>query len=161
MAHPNSKKIMTLCLVHDDRRLLLGLKKRGFGQGRWNGFGGKLLPGESVEDAARRETREEAGIEVGGLSRRGIIDFVFQDNPEELEVHIFSTQEFSGEPIESEEMRPVWFNFSELPFDRMWPDDRHWLPLFLAGKNFRGRFLFENTDRILDFTLNETDEDLS
>lgn len=150
-----TKKIQTLCLIEREGEMLLGLKKRGFGEGRWNGFGGKVVPGESIEQAARRELKEESGLEAGELTPRGVIDFIFQDNPEVLEVHIFSVQDFVGEPSESEEMRPAWWKIDALPYDKMWPDDRHWLPLHLAGKNYRARFLFENMDRILDFEVKE------
>lgn len=34
--------------------VLLGMKKRGFGAGKWNGFGGKVQPGETIEEAARQ-----------------------------------------------------------------------------------------------------------
>ena len=44
-------------------RLLLGLKKRGFGQGKWNGFGGKLDEGETPRQAAIREMKEESDVE--------------------------------------------------------------------------------------------------
>src|SRR5688572_12346373 len=91
------KKIMTLCIVHQHPKVLLGMKKKGFGAGRWNGFGGKLLPGENIEDAARREMREEAGIEVEEIEEMGVLDFEFKGNPEILEVHIFRAQDFSGE----------------------------------------------------------------
>lgn len=47
-------KVFTLVLVVQPQRILLGMKKRGFGAGRWNGFGGKLQAGETVEQAARR-----------------------------------------------------------------------------------------------------------
>jgi 8-oxo-dGTP diphosphatase/2-hydroxy-dATP diphosphatase len=47
-------KLYTLAFVLDSRRILLGMKKRGFGAGRWNGFGGKVDPGESIESAAKR-----------------------------------------------------------------------------------------------------------
>ena len=43
------------------------MKKRGFGAGRWNGFGGKVAPAETIEDAARRELLEEAGV-LGNFS---------------------------------------------------------------------------------------------
>ena len=150
------RKILTLCLVHDHPRVLLGMKKRGFGAGRWNGFGGKVNEGESIEDAARRELFEEAGITVRRLDKRGVLDFEFAANPGEiLEVHIFHAPEYEGEPIESDEMRPEWFHIDEIPFAEMWPDDMYWFPLFLKGAKFKGRFLFGEGDAVLDRELVE------
>lgn len=149
------KKIMTLCVVRNQSKILLGMKKRGFGAGRWNGFGGKLIDGETIEDAARREIREEAGIKVENLEKVGIIDFEFQGNPQILEVHIFKSDSFLGDPTESEEMKPQWFDINEIPFKEMWPDDIYWIPLFLSGKKFKGKFLFGEADVILKKELME------
>lgn len=161
------RRILTLCIVYQHPRILLGMKKRGFGEGRWNGFGGKLAPGESIEAAARREIREEAGIEIISLEKRGIIEFEFsaqggsvsggQGNPEILEVHVFHSDTFRGAPSESEEMRPKWFHIDEIPFDAMWADDKYWIPLFLEGKKFKGRFLFGPKDTVLEYDLREID----
>ena len=145
-----AKKILTLCIVHQHPRVLLGMKKRGFGEGKWNGFGGKVEPGERIIDAARRELREEAGIEVADLTRAGVVEFEFKGNPEILRVHIFKTNEFYGTPQESEEMRPQWFHLDKIPFSKMWPDDAHWLPLVLAGKQIKAKFWFEGFDKIID-----------
>ncbi|OIO47657.1 MAG: hypothetical protein AUJ33_01185 [Parcubacteria group bacterium CG1_02_40_25] len=134
------------------------MKKRGFGAGRWNGFGGKVLPLEKVEDAMEREMQEEAGVELKDLRKVGIIDFEFKDNPEILQVHLFRSNDFFGEPIESEEMKPQWFHVDEIPFDDMWPDDRYWIPLFLSGKKFKGKFLFGESDVISDKELVEVEE---
>lgn len=49
-----TSRLFTLVLVVQPPRVLLGMKKRGFGAGLWNGFGGKVQPGESIEEAARR-----------------------------------------------------------------------------------------------------------
>lgn len=152
------KKLLTLCIIHQHPKILLGLKKRGFGQGRWNGFGGKVSPGETIEEAAQREVREEAGVEIRGLEKAGIIEFEFQGNPEILEVHVFRSEDFSGLPAESEEMKPRWFHVDEIPFDDMWPDDEHWFPLLLAGKKFKGKFLFGESDIILEKELMEVGE---
>ncbi len=57
MAQPTEgkkKKLYTLVFLVDDDRVLLGMKKRGFGAGKWNGFGGKVEPGETIEEAAIR-----------------------------------------------------------------------------------------------------------
>ena len=49
-----SKKILTLAFVREHGRILLGMKKRGFGEGRVNGFGGKVEKGESIAEGAKR-----------------------------------------------------------------------------------------------------------
>jgi 8-oxo-dGTP diphosphatase / 2-hydroxy-dATP diphosphatase len=149
------KKIMTLVLVHQGNKLLLGMKKRGFGQGRWNGFGGKLQPGESVEDAAERELIEEVSITPLDMRKRGVITFHFENDPVALEVHFFSVSEFTGTPTEGEEMKPQWYSTDKIPFEHMWPDDPHWMPLFLAGKNFGGDVYFKDSNTILRHTIKE------
>ncbi len=154
------KKVLTLCVIHQHPKVLLGLKKRGFGEGRWNGFGGKVSDGETTEEAAKREIMEEVGLEVNKLEKAGVIDFEFRENPEILEVHVFRVKEFDGEPIETEEMKPRWFHIGEIPFEEMWSDDKHWLPLLLEGKKFRGKFLFdtEKSNQILDLELLEVEK---
>jgi len=132
------------------------MKKRGFGIGKWNGFGGKVKDGESIEEAAKRELKEEIGVFAQKLEKRGILNFVFDHNPEEiLEVHVFDILDFEGEPIESEEMKPRWFKKEEVPFDSMWLDDKHWLPIFSAGKKFRGSFHFADDSTLLDYKIEE------
>lgn len=149
------KKVLTLCIVHQHPMVLLGMKKRGFGAGKWNGFGGKVEPGETIEEAARREVKEEAGIEVSSLEKHGVLEFEFAGNPEVLEVHVFRTEHFDGQPEESDEMRPQWFNVDELPFPSMWPDDPHWFPLFLEKKKFTGKFLFDHDNALIRHELKE------
>lgn len=138
------EKLLTLCIVYDrdSGRVLLGLKKRGFGEGRWNGFGGKVQEGETIEEAARRELTEEAGIVAPSCEQRGVLRFVFDNDPVVHEVYVFVVSLWHGEPRETDEMRPRWFSLDAIPYDTMWPDDRHWLPLLLAGKHFRGAFRF-------------------
>jgi 8-oxo-dGTP diphosphatase / 2-hydroxy-dATP diphosphatase len=137
------KKVLTLAMVCEGDRVLLGMKKRGFGAGRWNGFGGKLDEGESIEAALVREMEEEAGIVPTEYHKIGILDFSFASEPKELEVHIFKVAAFAGEPVETEEMEPRWFSFSDVPFEQMWVDDVHWFPFLRSGRLFRGRFRFD------------------
>ncbi len=151
------KKLLTLCLIRKDDQILLGMKKRGFGAGRWNGFGGKVLPNETVEDAMRRETMEEAGVSVAEATKIGMLEFLFENSHDLLEVHVFSAPSFMGNPQETEEMQPKWFHINEIPFDTMWADDRYWFPLFLEGKKFTGKFLFDTKgDTIIKQELQET-----
>lgn len=138
------KKQLTLCMVCNDDKVLLGMKKRGFGAGRWNGFGGKLLEGETIEQAAIREIKEEVGIEPNHMPKIGILTFSFETEPDtELEVHVYKIRDYVGEPEESEEMRPEWFTHDNIPFHQMWSDDELWFPYMLADKKFKGKFHFD------------------
>jgi 8-oxo-dGTP diphosphatase/2-hydroxy-dATP diphosphatase len=147
--HNLKPKVLTLCLTVKDNKVLLGMKKRGFGEGRWNGFGGKVEEGETILEAAKRETLEESGLVVKDIEERGLIDFNFMDTGKLMEVHIFDVLSYEGEPVETEEMSPRWFNLEEIPFQSMWPDDPYWFPLFLKKQKFKGRFVFKDNDIIL------------
>jgi 8-oxo-dGTP diphosphatase / 2-hydroxy-dATP diphosphatase len=144
-------------VVHQHPRILLGMKKRGFGAGRWNGFGGKVLKNETLEESTRREFKEEAGVDLEEIKKVGFLEFEFPIISEIVEVHLYRAENFSGELTESEEMKPQWFNIDEIPFKDMWPDDLHWMPLFLKGKKFKGKFIFGESDVILEKELKEVD----
>jgi len=152
-----NKKVLTLFIAHKGGNVLLGMKKRGFGQGRWNGFGGKVEPGERIEDSVVREVREEAGIIPKGMRKRAVFEFEYENADELFEVHLFSAPDIEGDLKETEEMRPQWFAHSEIPFKDMWPDDAYWFPLFLAGKNFRGQFRFRDYNTIAYHRLEEAE----
>uniref|UniRef100_A0A3Q1E959 Oxidized purine nucleoside triphosphate hydrolase n=1 Tax=Acanthochromis polyacanthus TaxID=80966 RepID=A0A3Q1E959_9TELE len=153
-----NSKLLTLVLVVQPSRVLLGMKKRGFGAGRWNGFGGKVQLGESIEDAARRELLEESGLTVDVLEKIGNIKFEFVGETELLDVHVFRADAYNGEPTESEEMRPQWFECDKIPFSQMWPDDSMWFPLLLQKKKFVGYFKFQGHDVILSHKLEVVEE---
>ena len=137
------KKQLTLTVVYKDKKILLGLKKRGFGVGRWNGFGGKVEDNETIEEAAIRELQEESGIVASKMENMGVLDFEFESDPKILQVHVFRVIEFIQEPVETEEMKPQWFDVDKIPFDSMWSDDIYWMPYILEGKKFEGKFLFD------------------
>ncbi|KAF9161985.1 hypothetical protein DFQ26_003967 [Actinomortierella ambigua] len=156
-----SKKVLTLVLVFDkkQRKVLLGYKKRGFGAHLWNGFGGKVEPGETVKQGAARELQEEAGLTVEDkdLVKAGLLLFVFENDPVGLETHVYKTEKYSGEPTECDEMRPQWFSFDDIPFDLMWEDDRLWFPLLFDGKDpFFGRMSLTRKPIIAEAAENST-----
>lgn len=155
-------KKLTLVIVHDDNKILLGKKKRGFGEGLWNGFGGKIEPGETVEQAAHRELEEEAGIRANDLKSRGQILFTFADGNVDMEVNIFSANSYEGEPVETEEMMPQWFEHTEIPYENMWADDKYWLPLLLQKKNVTGSLHFDSAkdQKIINNSIREHVEEL-
>ncbi|KAK7004742.1 7 8-dihydro-8-oxoguanine triphosphatase, partial [Biomphalaria glabrata] len=96
------RKILTLVFVREPGKILLGLKKRGFGCGLWNGFGGKVEKNETILQGAKRELVEECGIQADVLERIGLINFEFENDPVILEVHVFQTFHYIGDPVETE-----------------------------------------------------------
>ncbi len=137
-----------LCFVLKDDSILLMRKKRGLGQGKINGPGGRLEPGESYRSAAIRETEEELGITPRNLREAAHLSFIFTDGYS-LDARVFTAQGYDGEVTETEEGDPMWFNLSEIPYEQMWADDRFWLPIALSGTYVRGKFVFEG-DAMLD-----------
>ena len=142
MSQSNQRKQLTLCMVCEPERILLGMKKRGFGSGLWNGFGGKVEPGESIPAAAVRELQEEAGLTAHTCAPLGRLEFVYEGMSEIYVVTVFRVDEYTGTVQESEEMRPAWFSLTALPFSAMWPSDQAWFPYLLARQSFIGRVTF-------------------
>jgi len=134
----------TLCYLIKGNKVLLQKKsKELFGGGRWNGPGGKIKENEKPEDCVRREVLEETGVKVFNIENQGILNF-FKGNELFITCHVFAANEFVGEPMHGREGVVNWFDFNDLPFKEMWPDDSLWMPLMLQGKKFEGKFYFDN-----------------
>ncbi len=146
----------TLLFLLKDNQILLAMKKRGFGVGKWNGIGGKPKDNENIFDTAIRETQEEINVTPLNISHFATLNFYFKTKPEwDQQVLVFTTHEWNGDPSESEEMSPKWFNIKNIPFDSMWPDDPFWLPKILSGKKINATFTFGDDNIILDQEINE------
>lgn len=141
-------KIMTEALIVEGGKILLGRrKKNGFGQGKWLGFGGKVEHGETIKEAMIREFLEETGVFVKKFEKRGVLTFYYTDDPN-MEVHYYQVLEYKNEPIETDEMENKWFKFEDIPYDKMWPNDKYWLPMFLRNEYFEGEFWFNQDYKI-------------
>lgn len=136
--------------------ICLAMKKRGFGMNRWNGVGGKVDDQkETIEDAAKREAKEEIDVFLKELSKIAELSFYFPHNPAWNQVvHVYFTESWDGEPKESEEMNPKWFSLKEIPFQEMWPDDIFWLPEAIKGNLLKATFKFGENDIIKDKEIN-------
>lgn len=112
------------------------MKKTGFGTGKIVGIGGHVEPGETDAEAACREVFEESGVVVleQDLVDAGVVLFDFPARPEwNMSTRLFVTRRWTGEPVETDEIRPEWFDVGALPLADMWQDAEHWLPLALGG----------------------------
>jgi ADP-ribose pyrophosphatase YjhB (NUDIX family) len=145
---------VTLLFLVKDKKILLAMKKRGFGKGRWNGVGGKQNEGEKIEETAVREAREEIGVEPKEFKKVAVLNFYFphnQDWNQQIITYFCST--WHGRPKESEEMNPEWFEKNKLPFNKMWQDDPLWLPHVICGKTIHACFLFAEDDKMIDYKI--------
>jgi 8-oxo-dGTP diphosphatase len=132
----------TLLFVVRDGQILLILKKRGLGAGKVNGPGGRLETGETPIQCAIRETQEELGVTATGVREAGVLRFQFVDG-HSIFGTVFRADDCVGTPIDTDEATPLWMPTDAIPYDRMWQDDRLWLPMLLAGRRFDGRFVFD------------------
>lgn len=144
------KKVLTLAFLLTEEKICLALKKRGFGEDNWNGYGGKIEGDETIEESAIREIKEESEVIVlkEDLEKVGIIEFLYP-NDMHLEVHTFFIRKWSGNPEETEEMKPEWFQFSDIPYEHMWADDPHWLPRVLQGEKLIGKVWFNEDGKTI------------
>lgn len=150
----------TLCFLLAEDRVLLGMKKRGLGVGKWNGFGGKVELGEDVVQTAVREIHEEAGITVAAADLTRIAWLTFHMPTWEMLVHVFVARQWQGEPRESEEMEPRWFDVADIPYDQMWADDAYWLPWLLREQPIRAWFRYaEDSETLLAWGIEEVGQD--
>ncbi len=140
--------------------ICLAMKKRGFGVNRWNGVGGKVDDqNETIEEAAKRETKEEILVDVQDLNKVAELSFFFSHNSAwDQMVHVYFVESWKGEPKESEEMRPDWFSVNELPFQSMWSDDIFWLPEVIKGNLIKAMFKFGEQDVVLDKKVEIVDQ---
>jgi mutator protein MutT len=130
--------------------ICLAMKKRGFGASRYNGVGGKLSEGESVEEALVRECNEEICVIPKDFYKVAELSFSFPHNPDWNQlVHTYFCTDWNGDIQETEEMKPEWFSVESIPFDTMWPDDVFWLPKVIEHKKVKASFVFGEKDIIL------------
>lgn len=140
-----------LCyIINKKGEVLLQKKALGWGKGNWNGPGGKVDPGESVEESVKREILEETDIKIKSLEKRGFLEFIFpkEKSDNNQRVYLFSSHDWEGEARDMGEGELKWFKIDEIPLKKMWDDDKYWLPSVLLGKTVKMRFNFDDNNKV-------------
>jgi len=145
--------IVNVCyIINEEDEVLLQLKRRGFGKGKWNGPGGKINKGETPEESVKREVEEETGIILIKPDKMGELEFIFKDKPEwNNYMHVFVCRKYTGYPTDKGEGKLKWFKKDKLPFDKMWEDDRYWTPQVLEGESVYMRFTLNKDGKLLKY----------
>jgi 8-oxo-dGTP diphosphatase len=110
-----------------DGKVLLGKRKSPHGNGFWSAPGGHLEFGESWEGCAKRETSEEAGIEIKNIRFVGLTNDIHENEGKHyVTIAMLADYDFGEVQImETEKLeRWEWFSWSNLPS-----------PLFLPMQN--------------------------
>ncbi|MFM9412831.1 NUDIX hydrolase [Peptococcus simiae] len=149
--------LTTLCyLKYEDDVLMLYRNKKDHdvNRGKWIGVGGKFLPGESPDECARREIREETGLVPETLAYRGIVTFCYDEAPPEY-MHVYLGTVDSRDLTPCDEGTLRWVPEEEVPALALWPGDRLFLPLALdeEGPAFSMKLVYKD-DILVQAALN-------
>lgn len=140
-------KLATLCYVmHEGKTLMIyrNKKENDYHEGKWNGLGGKFEQGETPEECAVRELKEETGLDTVNPRLKGIITFPMFDTKEDWYVFLFVIKEFTGELIDSPEGELAWIENDKLPALNLWEGDKIFIPWLFQDKFFSAKFNYEN-----------------
>lgn len=140
-------KLATLCYIEKDNSILMlhrVKKENDIHEGKWNGLGGKLELGESPQECAIREVKEECGLNVKNPILKGMLTFPKFAKDEDWYVFVFVIKEFDGELMESNEGNLKWIPKSELLNLNLWDGDKVFLKWLDQDKFFSGKFIYEN-----------------
>ena len=144
-------KLATLCYVRRPGQTLMihRIKKANdMHQGKWNGLGGKFEAGETPEQCAVREIREESGLTVRNPHLKGFITFPGFANDEDWYTFLFVMDEFEGELIDLPEGVLQWIDDADLMNLPLWPGDYIFIPWLERPGFFSARFVYNNNDLV-------------
>ena len=146
-------KLATLCYVIDKKNkstlMIHRVKKENdYHKGKWNGLGGKFELGESPEECAIREIKEESGLIVKDIVMKGFITFPMFDGKEDWYVFLFVTENFEGKLIDSTEGNLAWIPNEKLPEINLWDGDKIFIPWLFQDKFFSAKFNYKGGEFI-------------
>ena len=148
-------KLATLCYFKDHGKTLMlyrNKKPNDIHEGKWNGLGGKLDPGESPEECVIREIYEESGLQIRNPSLRGILIFPEFSAGEDWYVFVFVAEEFQGELIESDEGHLEWIDDDQLLNLHLWEGDQYFLEWMNEKRFFSAKFYYKD-GKLTDYSV--------
>jgi len=120
--------------------------------GKWNGLGGKVIPGETPEACVIREVLEESGLTISSPRLCGILTFPAFDGEDDWYVFVFEAVDFEGSLTECPEGDLEWIEDDRLLELELWEGDRIFIPWIRGGVFFSGRLAY-SSGRLADHSV--------
>ena len=140
-------QVSTLCYIqHNGKTLMLHRikKDKDIHQGKYNGLGGKLLPGETPEECVVREVLEESGLTIRHPRLRGVMTFPEFKPQEDWLVFLFTAAEFSGTLESCAEGHLEWIANEDLTDLPLWEGDKFFLSWLKEERFFSAKFNYKD-----------------
>ena len=128
-------------------------KKNDMNHDKWIAVGGRFEAGESPEECALREVREETGLTMTDPRYRGVVTFI-NDLYETERMHLFTSDEFEGELTDCDEGELVWIPKAMLDTLPQWEGDRIFHRLLDEEIPFFSLKLVYSGEKLLTAVLN-------
>ncbi len=150
-------KLATLCYVINKKNnstlMIHRVKKENdYHEGKWNGLGGKFEPGESPEDCVKREVLEESGLKLNSVKMKGFITFPMFDGKDDWYVFIFTSDDYQGDLIDSNEGNLKWIHNDELTDLNLWDGDKIFIRWLFQDKYFSAKFNYKD-GKFIDYEV--------
>jgi 8-oxo-dGTP diphosphatase len=152
------KQTTGVYLIKDNKMLFLVRNKKNdkmHNSGIYLPIGGHVELGEGIEEAAKREVKEESGVTVHSVDLKGII-YIRSQNTGDYDVimFIFTSNDFTGEPVAGREGTFEWVSTDEIEKINVYEGDKIFLKLMQEHKFFIVEFLYKGFEMLSHKVLN-------
>lgn len=150
-------KLATICYIDNGKEWLLlhrNKKPNDVHAGKWIGVGGKLEAGETPDECAIREIREETGLIVNSLSLKGIITFPEFTPDNDWYTYVFKVTDFEGSLIDCDEGTLEWVPYADILKRPSWEGDYIFMKWLLEDKPFFSAKFSYQDDHLMSSHVN-------
>lgn len=152
-------KLTTICYLDNGKEFLMlhrNKKVNDIHEDKWVSVGGKFEAGETPEECAIREIKEETGLDAQKLELLGFITFPdFAHEGEDWYSFVYRVTEFEGDLIEEcDEGTLKWVPYDQIMSLPTWEGDYIFLEWILEGSPyFSAKFTYDIKGDLVDHSV--------
>ena len=143
MSRKTEIELTNMCLVYDEKRVLVQEKKGTRHEGGLVFPGGHVEDRESLRDSIIREIKEETGLTIHNPQPCGYKDWIQEDGTRYI-VLLYKTDKYEGELKASEEGRVFWLDRKDIPDANLIWNMRELMEIFESDQYSEFFFRIEN-----------------